>query len=197
MQFGWALHRLLTIIRHADPRYGPVRASKADIKDGFYRLFLKALDCLRLGLVLPKYAGEPQLIGIPLACTMGWVQSPPTFCTMSETVCDIANQAFKDSPRDAPPHRLEEPSAEQDDLSPSLEPRPREPDDKTANDLLAAFGDVDPLQPEAEECAPPSNMCSHTPVGHTDVFVDDFIQLGQGGPHRMNVLRVGKRYFPL
>ena len=58
MQFGWALHRLLTIIRHADPRYGPVRASKADIKDGFYRLFLKALDCLRLGLVLPKYAGN-------------------------------------------------------------------------------------------------------------------------------------------
>ena len=33
--------------------------------------------------------------------------SGDTFCTMSETVCDIANQAFKDSPRDAPPHRLD------------------------------------------------------------------------------------------
>ena len=37
-------------------------------KEGFYRLFLNALDCLRLAIVLPKYADEPQLIGIPLAC---------------------------------------------------------------------------------------------------------------------------------
>ena len=26
-------------------------------------------------------------------------------------------------------------------------------------------------------------------MGHTDVFVDNFIQLGQGGPVRMNALR--------
>ena len=65
MQFGRTLARLLFAIRHANPKFGPVRISKADIKDGFYRLFLRATDCLRLAIVLPRYEGEPQLIGIP------------------------------------------------------------------------------------------------------------------------------------
>ena len=186
MQFGWALHRILTIIRHANPKFGPVRAAKADIKDGFYRLFLRALDCLRLALVLPKYKDEPQLIGIPMACTMGWVQSPPTFCTMSETVCDLANQRFRDSPVHAPPHRLETGSAIHDDLSRSLVPRPRSPDDACADRALGGHTDVTRDQ---EELAPVSNKCYKRPVGHTDVFVDDFIQLGQGGPRRMGALR--------
>ena len=55
------------------------------MKDGFYRMFLRARDLLRLALVLPKYEGEPQLIGIPMSSTMGWMQSPPSFSTMSET----------------------------------------------------------------------------------------------------------------
>ena len=104
MQFGWALKRLLYKIRHADPKFEPVRVSKADIKDGFYRLFLNPSDCLRLGIVLPQCEGEPQLVGMPLACTMGWVQSPPTFCAMSETVCDISNTFTNQSPAAAPPH---------------------------------------------------------------------------------------------
>ena len=72
-----------------------MRTSKHDIKDGFYRLFPRAQDSLRLSIVPPKCPGEPQLIGIPMACTMGWVQSPPTFCTMSETVCDLENDAMR------------------------------------------------------------------------------------------------------
>ena len=42
MQFGGALHRVLRRVRHADPKFGPVYLSKHDIKDGFYRMFLKA-----------------------------------------------------------------------------------------------------------------------------------------------------------
>ena len=72
-----------------------MRTSKHGIKDGFYRLFLRAQDSLRLSIILPRHPGEPQLVGIPMACTMGWVQSPPTFCTMSETVCDLANDAMR------------------------------------------------------------------------------------------------------
>ena len=123
-------------VRHANPKYGPVRASKQDIKDGFYRLFLKALDCLRLAVILPKYDDEPQLIGIPMACTMGWVQSPPSFCTMSETICDLANQAFNASPKSAPVHRLEQHAASLDDLSRSTEPRPLTKEDHHANAAL-------------------------------------------------------------
>ena len=75
------------------------------MKDGFCRLFLDPLDCLRMSIILPKCPGEPQLIGIPMACTMGWVQSPLTFCSMSETVCDLANGYAQDLSRFGTPHR--------------------------------------------------------------------------------------------
>ena len=107
MQFGRALPRILFWLRHANPKYGPPRAGKHDVKDGFYRLFLALRDCLRLSLLLPRYGDEPQLIGIPMACTMGWVQSPPTFCAMSETVCDRANQLWRERGSDSCPHRLD------------------------------------------------------------------------------------------
>ena len=95
MQFGHALARVLFQMRHANPKCGPARTAKHDIKDGFCRLYFALRDCLRMALILPRCEGEPQLIGIPMACTMGWVQSPPTFCTMSETVCDHANALFR------------------------------------------------------------------------------------------------------
>ena len=188
MQFGGALPRVLRHVRHANPKFGPVRAAKHDLKDGFYHLFLRALDCLRLCVLLPRYGDEPQLIGIPMACTMGWVQSPPTFCTMSETVCDLANQSFADSPRHVEPHRLEPQAAEQDDLSPSMEPRPKEPEAQRADDLLAVVAGAGITGPP-DRPAPPSNCPYTKPLGHTDVFMDDFIQLGQGGPARMKALR--------
>ena len=114
MQFGRALARLLHEIRHANPRFGSPKLAKHDIKDGFYRMFLRARDCLRMAIVLPSYEGEEPLVGIPLACPMGWVQSPPTFCTMSETVCDLANAAIR-SHQNPSPHRLEELAQKLDD----------------------------------------------------------------------------------
>ena len=42
---------------------------------------------------------------------------------------------------------------------------------------------------KADEIAPPSNCPLTKPIGHTDVFVDDFIQLGQGSPTCMRTLR--------
>jgi hypothetical protein len=106
MQFGGVLPRTLHLVRHANPKFGPPKLNKQDVKDGFYRLYLRALDCLRLALIMPPYEGEPQLIAIPLSCTMGWVESPPSFSTMSETVCDRANARFASSPLSALPHRL-------------------------------------------------------------------------------------------
>ena len=73
MQFGRALHRVLTRIVHADPRYGPVALAKIDIADGFYRVWLRLDDIPKLGVVLPL------LIAFPLALPMGWVESPPYF----------------------------------------------------------------------------------------------------------------------
>ena len=191
MQFGRALPRVLHDTRHANPKFGPVRAAKYDVKDGFYRLFLRARDALRLALVLPKYEDEMQLIGIPLACTMGWVQSPPTFCTMSETVCDLANHAQANNTKYDKPHQLQEQASKDDDLSPSPLPRPRLPEDHEADLALKGVpGVIDlDLEPASDEVAPPSNRMFQRPLAQTDVFMDDFIQLGQGGRNRMNRLR--------
>jgi hypothetical protein len=106
MQFGGTLPRILNAIRHADPRFGPVHLSKYDIKDGFYRMFLNANDAPMLAVTLPTYEGEEPMVAIPLVLTMGWTESPPTFCSASETIADRANaNAYK---RTVPPHRLEE-----------------------------------------------------------------------------------------
>ena len=56
MQFGKALQRVLQLARHANPKYGAPKASKHDMKDGYYKLFLKPEDCLKLAILLPAYA---------------------------------------------------------------------------------------------------------------------------------------------
>ena len=96
-------------------------------------------------ILLPKFDGEEQLIVIPLAITMGWVQSPPTFCVMSETVCDVKNAAFNKAPFAGTEHRLESVAVTDDDLSPSMEPRPYLPEDLEADARLQAVPGVTPL----------------------------------------------------
>jgi hypothetical protein len=161
MQFGGTLHCILHSVRHANPAHGPTYISKYDIKDGFYRMFLRGDDCPRLAIILPTYIDEEQLVAFPMACTMGWVESPPTFCVMSETVADLSNQAFSLSPNHACPHPLEQ-KAGHADRWPS---------------------------PDGPDKAPTSNRPFVNPVGSTDVFVDDFIQLGQGPPSHLITLR--------
>ena len=189
MQFGGTLPRLLYLARHQNPKFGPLKGAKHDLKDGFYRMFLDLLHCLRLAVLLPEYAGEPRLIAIPMSCTMGWVQSPPTFCAMSETIADRSNLRFKGSPTACPKHRLSEAAEKMDDTSSSTEPRPREPEHTSAEATLRKVAGLPPANPCPEERAPPSNRPLSRAVGHTDLFVDDFIQLGQGRPKRLRVLR--------
>jgi hypothetical protein len=189
MQFGCALPRMiLWLLRHANPKFGPARLAKYDVKDGFYRLFLRALECLCLALIPPKYEGETQLVAIPLACTMGWVQSPPTFCTMSKTVCNLANHTIQSSKPAEAEHCLETQASVNDDLSYSWEPHDKEPEQEEADKALEPYsgGVLPPAETKAP--APPSNMTFEKPVGTTDVFMDDYIQVGQGGPKRMQKL---------
>ena len=91
MQFGRALERLLYLIRHSNPRFGPVHMGKVDLSDGFYRIALNDSAIAQLAVALPKYEDEDQLLALPLVLPMGWVESPPWFCVATETVADIAN----------------------------------------------------------------------------------------------------------
>ena len=91
MQFGNALPRILHRVHHSNPAFGPVYLAKFDISDGFYRMATNPKQAPNLAVIMPPYDGEPQLVAIPLVCTMGWDNSPPSFCAMSETVADLAN----------------------------------------------------------------------------------------------------------
>ena len=106
MQFGRTLERLLFRIRHANPRYGPVYMNKIDISDGFYRVALAAASSPKLAIVLPTRPGEPTLLAIPLSLPMGWIESPPAFCAVTETIADLAN--WRLPRRYAPLHRLDQ-----------------------------------------------------------------------------------------
>jgi hypothetical protein len=79
---------------------------KVDVADGFYRVNLNPEQALSLACLLPKEASEPQLVAIPLALPMGWVESPPYFCAVTETIADLANSRL--SRTQVPYHRLEQ-----------------------------------------------------------------------------------------
>ena len=94
MQFGRALQRILHRIHHANPKLGPVYLSKIDISDGFYCIWVRASDIPKLAVAFPARENEEQLVALPLTLPMGWKESPPWFCTATETVADLANAAL-------------------------------------------------------------------------------------------------------
>jgi hypothetical protein len=163
MQFGRALLRLLYQIRHANPVFGPVYAMKVDVAEGFYRVYLNPAQALSLAYLLPKEASEPQLVAIPLALPMGWVESPPYFCAVTETIADLANSRL--SRNQVPWHRLEQQA------------------------IRPASATV-PIPPTPDKYRPSHRMRTK-PVGSIDVFVDDFLGLVQGTEaRRRHVTRV-------
>jgi hypothetical protein len=94
MQFGKALWRVLRHLKSANPRLGPVYLSKIDIADGFYRIWARASDVPKLGVLFPSTNGEEYLIGFPLALPMGWTESPKIFTAATEAVADLANNSL-------------------------------------------------------------------------------------------------------
>lgn len=174
MQFGRALERLLTSIRHANPAFGPVYMAKIDIADRFYRVWTSANTCPKLGVLLPQQATEPQLVAFPLSLPMGWVESPPAFCAASETAADLANQRFHH--QYAPPHRL-------DDVS---ETPP--PPDKVA----ATRVEHRPGQPALSLAAPAflySSQPLSQPLAEVELYMDDYIGLVQGHQRRRRCVK--------
>jgi len=79
MQFGHTLNRLLHRIVEVDPQNGPIYLSKIDLADGFYRIWLRLQDILKLGVAIPHLPAEGPLVAFPLALPMGWCNSPPIF----------------------------------------------------------------------------------------------------------------------
>ena len=134
---------------------------KADVSDGFYRIGLRPSDAAKLGLVFPSEAGEEDLVVIPLTLPMGWNNSPPIFCTATETVADLANEALR---AHAPtlPHKL-------DNRAEAVWVKP-------APSLKKQLGAL-PRDPYL-------GRKNSQIIQYVDVFVDDFLGLAQGPRHR-------------
>jgi len=169
MQFGQALQRILRHILLADPQHGPVYLIKIDIADGFYRIDINPADIPKLGVVFPSPPGVEPLVALPLVLPMGWKNSPPAFCTATETIADLANQRLA-SQQSIPPHPLGKRAASQDRI---VLPSETPACSKSLADVLP-----DPSLPRPKP-----------PVAEVDVYVDDFIGIAQGDVPRLNIVR--------
>ena len=50
---------------------------------------------------------DDPLIAVPMVLPMGWMESPPTFCMVTETIADLANAKIAQDYIPAPYHRHE------------------------------------------------------------------------------------------
>jgi hypothetical protein len=79
---------------------------KLDISNGFWRVIVREEDNFNFAYVFLQWEGEPVRIVVPLAVQMGWVESPPLFCTITESARDLT-QHLVDTNLDLPPHPFE------------------------------------------------------------------------------------------
>ena len=179
MQFGKTLQRVFQAIVQADPRHGPVHLTKVDVADGFYRIHLAPHDIPTIGVTLPfEHEGQP-LIAFPLTLPMGWVNSPPLFCAATETVCDLTNHQLDRYTR-LPAHRLDHLADSEPSPEPPLTPKLQPISATTAPSTSPSAVPV----PDRPYCGP-----KRKPLAAVDVYVDDFIGLGQGSKRRLRNIR--------
>jgi hypothetical protein len=69
--------------------------AKWDIKDSFWRMDAEEGAERNFTYVLPQSPGRPSYLVVPTSLQMGWVESPPFFCTASETAQDVAQDYCK------------------------------------------------------------------------------------------------------
>ena len=173
MQFGKALDRILQRILAANLQHGPTYMLKIDLSDGFYRVRLRAEDIPTLGVAFPVGPGEEPLVALPLTLPMGWTESPPYFCSATETLADLIN--LHASPSWDPPRHPLEPAA---GTQPPMDGRHR------ITAPTPTFSPP-PRLPVLPQLPPPQQHHHRRPLAYGDVFVDDEILLAQGTPSQL------------
>ena len=107
-KLGTVIPRFIEAVAKAPHGDGPIHFAKFDIKDGFWRMAIRPEDAWNFACVLPpKTPGEDPTIVVPTSLQMGWTESPPFFCSATETVRDIAEDLLLEDPNGLPAHRLE------------------------------------------------------------------------------------------
>jgi len=201
MQFGHALDHLLREILLANPTNGYTEMLKVDLSDGFYRINLNIEDIPKLGVVFPSSDPNKKLMALPLILPMGWKNSPPAFCTATETAADLANRDLQNALHHPAQHSLDLAAAKLDSPLQS-QAKPNQSQANSANPNTSQHND-NPTQPTTSQSnanAHPSNSSTTTPslrdpslpsiatdLQYINIFVDDFIALCQGTNNRSRV----------
>ncbi len=104
-QIGHSLQRIIHAFATADEN-DKIFMAKWDIKDGFWRLNCKTGEEWNFAYALPSEIGAPVQLVIPTSLQMGWIESPPYFCTAAETARDVAEQYLQVPIGDLPAHKF-------------------------------------------------------------------------------------------
>ena len=107
-QLGSALKRIIAQLADGQHHQKQFVYSKLDIKDGFWRMIVNADDAWNFCYVIPNTNKNCDIdntrIVVPNSLQMGWTESPPFFCTASETARDIIAELIHTK---LPPHPFE------------------------------------------------------------------------------------------
>jgi len=101
-KLGQALSRIIHAFAKADED-AKIFMAKWDIKDGFWWMDCEKGEEYNFAYVLPQEEGMPITLVIPTSLQMGWVESPPYFCAVTETARDIVSD-YCDTPVGSLPH---------------------------------------------------------------------------------------------
>ena len=109
-QLGFALERIINTLGKHFNLSKPFMFTKADIKDGFWRLVVSESAAWNFCYTLPPTSSTTTIddidIVVPTSLQMGWTESPPYFSAASETARDVI-EWLETSPTPLQPHPLE------------------------------------------------------------------------------------------
>jgi hypothetical protein len=108
-QLGLCIQRIVTTMMDNYNTSQPFYFVKLDIKDGFWRMAVSNEDAWNFTYILPSLNSniskdEVELV-VPNSLQMGWCESPPFFCSGSETARDVIAELYNNN--NLPAHRIE------------------------------------------------------------------------------------------
>lgn len=128
---------------------------------------MRSEDIPELGVAHPLEVAGEMLVAFPLMSPMGWVSSPPCFCSVTQTVADEANDRILRGER-PPAHQLERLAEAAEDNALLAKPATNM---TTAPTPVA----IPELRSETEK------RRNRRQLGRFEVHMDDFLGLVQGG----------------
>ena len=92
-ELGNCIPRLIWAMATAPDTGVPLLFSKIDLKDGYWRMVVDAIEAWNFAYVLPSLNPDDDIqLVIPNALQMGWSKSPTFFCAATETARDLADK---------------------------------------------------------------------------------------------------------